>query len=364
MVKLTKKIKILNYSLLIIFLVIFLGLNIKYTSFSNAGVFLSSCNDATSTTTTTKATTTTTKYGGGGYACKQNPLRCVTVSSGGTYSTMSACTAACFVSYNCNYSTGNCVKVSDMSGSYWSKSACDNDCKVTYTYVCKSNGSCVKEASNQGYETLSTCQACCPSANCAQTTYWSCDDATGSCYIDSKGDYNSSYTCNQNCGSSTPSPTTPPPTTSSSTTTTTTTTTTITTTTTVPPCVINKFELPKRAWVDIETTASWSTNNCDTAEIRCISDDCIEGVENLSGSVEPGFPTKSKNFTIKAPGTYRYELEACGPGPNNCKTYEDVLGTGLEYIEIEALHLPWWEEIIPILPDNLQGFLRGILGFN
>jgi hypothetical protein len=157
----------------------------------------------------------------------------------------------------------------------------------------------------------------------------------------------------------TPDPTTPPtsgnnyhqgtsPTTSSST----------TTTTTVPPCVINKFELPKRAWVDIETTASWSTNNCDTAEINCISDDCIEGVENLSGSVSVGI-NQSKNFTIKAPGTYRYELEACGP--NNCETYEDILGTGLEYIEIEALHLPWWQEIIPVLPDNLQGFLRGLI---
>jgi len=124
-------------------------------------------------------------------------------------------------------------------------------------------------------------------------------------------------------------------------------------------CEINKFELPKRAWVDIETTATWSTNNCDTAEINCISDDCIEGVENLSGEVNPGFDQK-KNFTIKAPGTYRYELKACNE--NNCATYEDVLGTGLEYIEIEALHLPWWQEIIPFTLEKLQGFLRGLTG--
>ena len=353
MIKITKKIKILNYSLLTIFLVIFLGLNIRYAPFSNAGVFLSSCNDTSSTTTTTKQTTTTTKYGGGGYVCKQNPLSCASVSSGGTYSTMSACSSACFVSYNCNYSTGSCVKVSDLSGSYLSKSSCDNDCQITYTYVCKSNGNCVKEASNQGYETMSTCQACCPSANCAQTTYWSCDDATGDCYIDSKGEYSSSYTCNKNCGSSTPSPTTPSPTTPSPTTPSPT-----TTTTTIPPCVINKFELPKRAWVDIDTIASWSTNNCDTAEINCISEDCIEGVESLSGSVSIGI-NQNKNFTINAPGTYRYELRACNE--NNCDTYEDVLGTGDPYIEIEALHLPWWQEIIPVLPDNLQGFLRGLI---
>jgi hypothetical protein len=143
-------------------------------------------------------------------------------------------------------------------------------------------------------------------------------------------------------GGATPDTTTPSPT---------------TTTTTIPPCVINKFELPKRAWVDIETIASWSTNNCDTAEINCISEDCIEGVESLSGSVSIGI-NQNKNFTINAPGTYRYELEACGP--DNCDTYEDVLGTGDPYIEIEALHLPWWQEIIPVLPDNLQGFLKGI----
>jgi hypothetical protein len=140
----------------------------------------------------------------------------------------------------------------------------------------------------------------------------------------------------------------------------------VTTTTTVPPCTITKFELPNRAWVDIQTTASWSTNNCTTAQINCISDDCIEGVEDLSGSVNPGF-NQSKDFTIKAPGTYRYELVACiGPIPadphndEDCDVYEDVLGTGDPFIEIEALHLPWWQEIIP---SNLQGFLRGLLEF-
>jgi len=133
--------------------------------------------------------------------------------------------------------------------------------------------------------------------------------------------------------------------------------------TTIPQCRINTFELPRRAWVDIETKATWSTNDiCTTAEINCISDDCIEGVENLSGSnLGVGFG-QSKDFTISAPGTYRYELEACGP--NNCDTYVDEIafgGTGDPYIEVEALYLPWWQEIIPVLPDNLQGFLRGLI---
>ncbi|MDD4994795.1 MAG: hypothetical protein PHT66_02390 [Candidatus Pacebacteria bacterium] len=137
----------------------------------------------------------------------------------------------------------------------------------------------------------------------------------------------------------------------------------------IPRCRINKFELPERAWVDIETIAKWSTNDiCTTAEIKCISDNCIEAeeqIETLSGSVNPGFG-QSKNFTIKTPGTYRYELVACtGPIPadphndEDCDVYEDVLGTGDPFIEIEALHLPWWQEIIP---SNLQGLLRGLLG--
>ena len=357
--KFIKEKKILSYFLLVVFLIIFLG-------FSHIEYVMSSCDDTTTTTKQSTTTTTKTESTYNSYACKTNPLRCVAVlGTSGSYSTMSACTAACFVSYNCNYSTGSCVKVSDLSGSYWSKSACDSNCEVTYTYVCKSGGNCVKEASNAGYATLSLCNQCCnTNADCSSTTYYSCDDSTGQCYVDSKGKYSSKYTCNNNCGSSYPtttkpsSPTTKPSSTTSSTIT--------TTTTTVPPCTITKFELPNRAWVDIQTTASWSTNNCTTAQINCISDDCIEGVEDLSGSVEPGF-NQSKDFTIKAPGTYRYELVACtGPIPadphndEDCDVYEDILGTGDPYIEIEALHLPWWQEIIP---SNLQGFLKGLFEF-
>jgi hypothetical protein len=133
--------------------------------------------------------------------------------------------------------------------------------------------------------------------------------------------------------------------------------------TTPPLCKIHNFELPKRAWVNIETVAKWSTNDvCTRAEINCISDDCSDEVENLSGPVEVGF-NRSKDFTIRAPGTYRYEMEACGPN-NNCDTYIDEVGlggTGYPYIEIEALYLPWWQEIIP---QSLQGFLRGLWEWN
>ena len=305
-----------------------------------------------------------------GWNCTPSTETCVYLSNTNktVFKTEARCKAYCIY---CNA----CVK---QYFGLWGEENCRKNyrnCSTGGTDACKTNADCqgvttppppepepvryscntttwrCEQKSGGMYSALSTCQSNCvkPSGvtscpggdNC-----YSCNRNTGECYRNYNGGYAGLAMCQKYCTTGGTSGTTAPR---------------PTTTTTVPPCVINKFELPKRAWVDIETTASWSTNNCDTAEINCISDDCIEGVENLSGSVSVGI-NQSKNFTIKAPGTYRYELEACGP--NNCRTYEDVLGTGLEYIEIEALHLPWWEEIIPILPDNLQGFLRGIFRMN
>jgi hypothetical protein len=271
----------------------------------------------------------------------------------GSYSTEAACIKACSARCACTiFKTCRCVRGSG------NQCVTNDDCKSGTTpasdptpvrYNCNTTTwKC--EESTTGYSALSTCQSNCvkPSGvtscpggdNC-----YSCDRSTGECYRNYNGVYAGLAMCQRYCTTGGTSGTTAPR---------------PTTTTTIPPCTIMKFELPKRAWVDIETIASWSTNNCNTAEINCISDNCSDEVQNLSGIVEAGFD-KSKNFTIKAPGTYRYELEACGPGPNNCDTYEDVLGTGLEYIEVEALYLPWWQEIIPILPDNLQGFLKGLI---
>ncbi|MGE4555016.1 MAG: hypothetical protein AB7D02_02760, partial [Candidatus Paceibacterota bacterium] len=122
---------------------------------------------------------------------------------------MSACEAGCFVSFDCNYSTGKCVKRSNLEGEYWSESACNNSCKITYTYVCKSNGTCEKEASNEGYSSESICKSCCASnPDCGATTYYSCNQSTQTCSKDSNGVYSSKSACENNC-KSTPSPTTP-----------------------------------------------------------------------------------------------------------------------------------------------------------
>jgi len=147
-----------------------------------------------------------------------------------------------------------------------------------------------------------------------------------------------------------------------------------TTTTTLPPeieiieysCKIINFNIPNRAWVGYDVKAEWSTTDvCTWAEITCKLEDGSDcgDRETLSGEVEPG-PFKETKFKILESGIYRYQLKACGDKnmEESCVIWEDVLGTGFDYIEVEALHLPWWQEIIPILPKDLQGFLRGLFG--
>lgn len=130
---------------------------------------------------------------------------------------------------------------------------------------------------------------------------------------------------------------------------------------TIPECEITKFEIPHHAWIGYDVLAEWSTNeDCTWGEITCkLTDgnDCGDR-ETLSGQVPVGF-SKEKLFQIFEPGIYQYQLKACGD--YNCDIWIDRLGTGLDYIEVQALNLPWWQEIIPVLPDKLQGFLRGLI---
>jgi hypothetical protein len=130
----------------------------------------------------------------------------------------------------------------------------------------------------------------------------------------------------------------------------------------ISQCLVNKFNMPNHVWVGYHALAEWSTNeDCNSADISCKLEDGSDcgDKETLAGPVSVGFK-QSQKFKILEPGIYRYELEACGS--SNCGTWEDDLGTGLGYIEIQAVNLPWWQEIIPVLPDDLQGFLRGLFG--
>ncbi|MDD3491660.1 MAG: hypothetical protein PHG13_01740 [Candidatus Pacebacteria bacterium] len=137
----------------------------------------------------------------------------------------------------------------------------------------------------------------------------------------------------------------------------------------IPTCSINKFELPNHVWTGVNYEAKWSTNSdCKWGEITCkLGDEDCGDNETLSGEVTVGSIDHEKSFHITTPGVYTYQLKACYDknNENTCVTWEDTLGTELDYIEVQAVNLPWWQEIIPVLPDKLQGFLRGLfLSFN
>jgi hypothetical protein len=63
----------------------------------------------------------------------------------------------------------------------------------------------------------------------------------------------------------------------------------------------------------------------------------------LSGNV-------TEQFKINTAGTYSYTLECIGTDP------EDIVTDTLSLQTVKAINLPWWREIIPVLP----GFLRGL----
>ncbi|MFA5721970.1 MAG: hypothetical protein WC940_00005, partial [Candidatus Paceibacterota bacterium] len=169
--------------------------------------------------------------------------------------------------WTCLTSTYNCVK--SRSG-YGTKAECQAHCKApslppptedTYScYQCRgmvcslrhSNTPCRNNCRTNSDCRVSSSDSTKPPS--ATTNTYSCYQCRGTtCVLR----YSSTY-CRNNCrtnsdcrvssSDSTKPPSTKPSSTTSSTIT--------TTTTTVPPCTITKFELPNRAWVDIETTAS------------------------------------------------------------------------------------------------------------
>jgi hypothetical protein len=122
-----------------------------------------------------------------------------------------------------------------------------------------------------------------------------------------------------------------------------------------PRCQIFNFQVPHHAWIGYDSLAEWTTNNiCTWAEITCKLDDGSDcgDKENLSGEVLVGFDQEQK-FRIFDVGIYQYQLKACVDKnqEETCVIWEDVLGTGLDYVQIQALNLPIWQEINPVLPD-------------
>ena len=129
-------------------------------------------------------------------------------------------------------------------------------------------------------------------------------------------------------------------------------------------CEIIDFQVPHQHWIGYKSKAEWNTSiDCTWAEITCE----LENGESCGGpeietlsedNIKTG-ERASKDFYIKKPGIYQYTLKACVDknNENTCKIWKDST-SGLEYIEVQALELPDWQEIIPVLPNDVQGFLK------
>ena len=140
---------------------------------------------------------------------------------------------------------------------------------------------------------------------------YSCNKSNWTCYQDSSGIYSSLSRCQDACVE--------------------------------PPCMIDYFEFPKRAWVGYSITGKWSASTwCEDCDVTCIPyPECVWKENNI------GIGFDEYKFTIKQSGTYTYTLTCYKQGGRDQRQAT---------VTIEALNLPWWREIIPVL----RGFLGGV----
>jgi len=141
---------------------------------------------------------------------------------------------------------------------------------------------------------------------------YSCNKSTWTCYQNSNGIYSSLSRCQDACVE--------------------------------PPCMINYFEfLQQRAWVGYPITGKWSASDwCDDCDVDCTPyPECVWKQDGI------GTGSDERKFTLEESGDYTYTLTCYKSGGRDQKQVT---------VNLEALNLPWWREIVPVLP----GFLRGI----
>jgi len=112
------------------------------------------------------------------------------------------------------------------------------------------------------------------------------------------------------------------------------------------PCSIDYFTLPDRAWVGYPITGKWSASaDCDDCDVNCVPyPACVWKLNNIGiGNIG----ANEYKFTLEQSGTYDYTLTCYG---------EDGIDERTKSATVKALNLPWWREIIPVLPGSLFSF--------
>jgi len=108
-----------------------------------------------------------------------------------------------------------------------------------------------------------------------------------------------------------------------------------------PPCMINYFEfLQTRAWVGYPITGTWSASDwCEDCDVTCTPyPECVWKQDSI------GIGSDEYKFELEESGDYTYTLTCYKQGGADQRQAT---------ITLEALNLPWWREIIPVLPGSL-----------
>ena len=139
---------------------------------------------------------------------------------------------------------------------------------------------------------------------------YSCNRSSWTCYQNSGGPYSSLSSCQSACVE--------------------------------PPCMIDYFEFPKKAWVGYSITGKWSASTwCEDCDITCTPyPECVWKQDSI------GIGSDEHEFTLEESGDYVYTLTCYKQGGKDEKQAT---------VRLEALNLPWWREIVPVL----RGFLGG-----
>ena len=127
----------------------------------------------------------------------------------------------------------------------------------------------------------------------------------------------------------------------------------------MPKCQIFEFSIngktnedkdPLFVWVNAVLKGYISVNDSCTT--------CTVTSEDTWGNPPKSYTITSistyinETFKILVSGTYSFKLECIGNPADTDDFDEDTVSLKT----VEALNLPWWQEIIPVLP----GFLRGL----
>ena len=279
--------------------------------------------DCVSTTDTTD-TTTTTEPTATKYTCDTDTWTC-SESADGVYATEAVCEENCVEpttqrysgwkcrSIGCNTSSEFCRKCryssswTSTSGLYDSEAECEENCEYKcrcingycYCKKCPSSGPCEKE--------------CKTSSDCVSTTDTTTDTTS-------------------------PPPTSRPP---------------------APKCQIFEFSIngktnedrdPLYVWVNALLKGYVSVNDSCT---KCtVTSDDTWGNPSKDYTITSISTDINESFKIPESGTYFFTVKCIGDPADPDDFDEDKVSLKT----VRAINLPWWREIIPVLP----GFLRGI----